>query len=421
MNSRIKGYINSFSAYFGASLIPMLLMLAVNPLIALNMSPEDYAIAGYYTSFNNLISPVIIFYMIHYYNKRYFELDESGRLKLKALLFKAVTFFSFGVSVVCFLGLLGYIKIFNPEIQFPLMPYLAFTVFALPLTGLFNLELADFRMGRRSGAFFRLSVANGVLLVSLNLLFVVLMKRGASGKLLAPLVSNFAVFVYLFVRNRALLKEKSSWKDFGEVLKFCYPLTIGAMLGYFSSGFDKTYLETLGNVTEYGFYIVGSSIAAYLYTFSTSISSTFQPDIYEAIAKNDNRLLARTAALQIGLIALTVMMFILLCPLVIRVLTAGRYMDSTIYARIISVSTVTSAIYYIINNYTIAKGYPRLYLYTTVIASALIVAIMPQVVKHFEYIGGAWMVSGSFVLLALTNLVLLYIVMKRYPEKEEKR
>ena len=362
MQNKIITYIKHISTYFGASLIPMALMLAINPLIALNMSPEDYAITGYYSSFNSLISPLIVFYMLHYYNKRFFELDEVGRLQLKALLFKALTAFSFVVSVLCFLALFGYIKIFNDELQFPIMPYLAFSVFAIPLTG----------------------------------------------KLIAPLVTNVVVFLYLFIKNRKLLQIKSSWRDFGEILQFCWPLTIGAMLGYFSSGFDKTFLESVGNVTEYGFYIVGSSIAGYLTTFSTSISSTFQPDIYEAIAKNNNRLLVKTIALQISLIAVTVVIFILLCPLVIRILTAGRYVDSTVYARIISVSTITSAIYYIINNYTIAKGYPRLYLYTTVISSILIVILMPMVVKHFEYLGGAWMVSGSFVILAIVNIILLY-------------
>lgn len=408
MIGKVIGYIKHISAYFGASLIPMLLMLAINPLIALNMSPEDYAITGYYSSFNNLISPLIIFYMLHYYNKRYYELDQDGRLQLKALLFKAVTAFSFLVSIVCFVALFAYIKIFNSSIQFAILPYLAFTVFALPLAGLFNLELADFRMSRDSKSFFKLSVCNGVLLVFLNLIFVVITKWGATGKLFAPFLSNIIVFIYLFIKNRSLLKIKSSWKDFGEILKFCWPLTIGAMLGYFSSGFDKTYLESLGNLTEYGFYIVGASMAGYLNTFSTSISSTFQPDIYEAIAKNDNRLLAKTVALQITLIILVVVLFIILCPLVIRILTAGRYVDSTIYARIISISTITSSIYYIINNYTIAKGYPRLYLYTTLIASVIIVAVMPIMVNHFKYIGGAWMVSGSFIILAFTNLLLLY-------------
>ena len=417
MNNKYYIYIKHISTYFGASLIPMILMLAVNPLIALNMSPEDYAIVGYYSSFNSLIGPVIIFYLLHYYNKKYFELDENGRIQLKALLFKAVTMFSFIVSIVCFVALYGYIKIFNASIEFSIMPYLAFTVFALPLTGLYNLELADYRMGRNSRGFFRLSVFNGVFLVVLNIAFIVLMKWGAVGKLLAPLISNLIVFIYLFFKNRHLLRIKNTWSEFGVVLKFCLPLTVGAMLGYFSSGFDKTYLESLGNVTEYGYYIVGASMAGYLTTFSTSISSTFQPDIYEAIATGNRRLLWKTASIQIMLIAIVVVLFVIFCPLIIQVLTAGQYMDSTIYARIISFSTITSSIYYIINNYTVASGYPNLYLYTTIVSSILIILLLPIVVRCFEFIGAAWMVSGSFIVLSFTNIVLLYLYNKWYAFK----
>ena len=402
-------YIKHISTYFGASLIPMILMLAVNPLIALNMTPEDYAITGYYSSFNNLIGPVIIFYMLHYFNKRYFELDHDGRLHLKALLFKAVTAFSFIISIICSFALLGYIRVFNTSLEFPIMPYLAYTVFALPLAGLYNLELTDYRMGRNSKGFFRLSITNGVILVVLNVAFVVVMKWGASGKLLAPLITNLLVFIYLFFKNRQLLRVRNSWNEFVIILKFCLPLTMGAMLGYFSSGFDKTYLESLGNVTEYGYYIVGASMAGYLSTFSTSISSTFQPDIYEAIATSNRKLLWRTALIQIVMISMVVVLFVALCPMVIRILTAGRYMDSTIYARIISVSTITSSIYYITNNYTIASGYPKLYMYTTVISSILIIIFLPVVVRCFKFIGGAWMVSASYVILSFTNIVLLWI------------
>ena len=100
MGKAVK-YIKMLTTYMGASLIPMLLNLLVNPLIALNMSPEDYAVTGYFTSFNALINPIITFYLLHYYVKSYFNLDEEGRLKLRATIFKALIFFSFGVAALC--------------------------------------------------------------------------------------------------------------------------------------------------------------------------------------------------------------------------------------------------------------------------------------------------------------------------------
>ena len=87
---QILDYGKQISRYFSASLIPLILNLLINPLVSLNMDPEDFAITGYFTSFSTLISPIIAFYMLHYYNKRYFELDEEGRSHLYVVLFKAL-------------------------------------------------------------------------------------------------------------------------------------------------------------------------------------------------------------------------------------------------------------------------------------------------------------------------------------------
>ncbi len=397
----------SVTIYFAATLIPMLLMVIVNPFVAMNMSPQDYAISGYYNSFVPLITPLIIFYMLHYYTKRYYEVSEAERLALKAMLFKALMAFSFIVAALCMGALVLYILVFKKDIEFPLFPYIALSVFAIPLTGIYRLEQTEFRMSRDAWGYFRLTVAAGTILVLTNLLFVVIVKLGALGKLLAPLIANLAVFVWLLVRHRELFKVRSSFAEFKTVLVFCLPLALGAMLGYFSNGYDRTYLEHLGNVTEYGNYIVGAQIAGYLTFFSTAVTSTFQPDIYEAIAKKNRRGFAMTCLMQLGMIALVVVVFIALCPLIIRLLTAGRYVDASPYASIISISVFTSAVYYVINNYTIAKGYPRLYLYTTIIASVLTVLAYPPMVSAFGYRGGAYMTGISFILLALVNLFLL--------------
>ena len=108
---KLLSYTKTISAYFLASLIPMVLNIAINPLIAMNMSPEDYAIVGYYTSFNALLTPIIVFYMFHYYTKRYYELNLTERIKLQATIFKSLIYFSAIVAVICLGGLSLYVKI----------------------------------------------------------------------------------------------------------------------------------------------------------------------------------------------------------------------------------------------------------------------------------------------------------------------
>ncbi|MCD8208611.1 MAG: oligosaccharide flippase family protein, partial [Bacteroidales bacterium] len=404
---KIKKYIRSMGTYFGALVITMLLLAAINPFLAMFMTPEDYSVFGYYNSFTNLLTPVITFYMLNYYNKRYFEVSEEERLRLKAVLFKALIYFSLIVSVVCLAGLVGYIHFFEKDFTFPIFPHVAIAVFTIPLAGIYKLEQNDCRMSRNAKGFFKITVAQAIILSATNLVFVVAIKWGSFGKLLGPFAANFIVFIWLLIRHRDLFRINSTFSEFWAVVKFCLPLAAGAMLGYFFNGFDRTYLERLGDVESYGNYTVAYQFAGYLSVFSGAVISTFQPDIYEAVARRDTRGFFLTCFAQIGIIALIVIAFILLCHPLIWLLTAGNYMGAVPYARIIAISSVASTTYYVINNYTIAKGYPRIYLYTTLISSALVIFAMPRMVGAFGFNGGAWMTSLSFVILALINLIFL--------------
>ena len=390
-----------------AAMIPMLVNLLINPLIALNMTPEDYAITGFYTSFSTLVGPIITFYMLHYYMKRYYEIDETQRLVLRATIYKALVLFSSILSIICFVLLLAYIYWQNPNFELSDVGYLAMAVVALPLTGLYNLELTEYKMQRKSSAYFYISLFAGVTLAIANLLFVVAIKWGAFGKLLAPLIANLIVFLCVCLKYKAYWSISTPLFEWKQMLKFCYPLTLGATLGYFFNGFDRTCLATIGNAHEYGYYVVGAQFASYLMLFSMAIDSTFRSDLYEAMAKRDRQRTIKIAMMQIGVILSVVVLFMLFCPLIVRILTAGRYMESVPYARIISASVLTSSLYYIVNNYTIVRGYPKMYLYTSAIGALLTVFGMHFLVAKYQFVGGGYMVSLSYVILLVVNVVLL--------------
>lgn len=386
------------------------LSLVSNPWIAKNMSPEDYAISGYYTSFSSLISPIIIFYLVHFYIKEYFRCDENQRIKLFAAIAKALIWFSGIISILCFIGLFIYLKFCTNSLSFPILPYLALMVFALPLTGLLNLQLAKYRIAKRANAFFILNVSNGILNILCTIAFVVILKLGAFGKLLGPLICNAIVFIYMLYSLRKIFKIETSISEYKTIFLFCLPLALSAMLGYFTHGYSTTYLESIGDNTEYGIYIVGISIGAYITVFSTAVNNTFQPDIYESIIKKQRNRYLKFSGLQLAIIAIIICAFILIAPYAISLLTANRYVASTPYARISSIAALTSSLYYLINNYSIATNRPKLYLYTTIIGSLSIILLLPIAVKNWLYIGGAWISVLSFIIFFFINLGLLYFI-----------
>lgn len=409
MLNRFRTQIKNLGIFFLASLVPMVASLVTNPFIAKNMSPEDYGIVGYYSAFSTLFLPLVNFYLLHYYTKRYFEVSEEKRIQLKAMIFKALIIFSSLMSLLALLLLLLYTIIFNEGSEVPFYPYALIAMLSLPITGIYTLNLVDMRMSRDSTGFFKLSVSSGLLSVLVTLLFVVVFKWGALGKMTATAVSSVVIFAYVFWQNRDLLLVEFDSDDFKIALQFCWPLVLASMLTFFSSGYDKVYLERLGDINNLGVYSVGFSMAGYLNVFANSINDTFQPDIFKNIVQRNYKKTLVYILLKICLMSVVVVTFIIFAPYIIRILTFGRYESATPYAQVISLSCLTSMLYYSMSQITVALGLTSITLVNKVIGSVLSVLCFNLLISKYSAIGAAWGVVLSYMFFFLGNVLLVLI------------
>lgn len=402
-----------------ASAIPMLLQVFINPMIALNMSPEDYAIVGYYTAFSTLFAPVVTFYLSHYYTKRFFELSERQRQTLKSTIVLCLVTFSFAVAAVLLFGLYGYNELFNAKSKIEFLPYAPLAVFALPLTGIYSLTLVEYRMSRDSRKFFNLSVFNGLLLAGTTMLLVVLFKFGAIGKLSATISASLVVFVLCLYLNRSSFRYGFDWNVFRKSVKFCFPLVLAAMLGFFSGGYDKVILERTGDLNGLGIYVVGVSIASYLNLFTTSINDTFQPDIFQSIAQKNYRKCLKIISIKVGFISAIVLIFMLCAPLLINILTAGRYINSSPFAMIVSLSSISSMLYYSFSQVVISLGYTKIVFLNRLLGSAVCIGIYWFLINAYGPYGAAWGLVASFMVFFL-GLVIQFLIVHSFFRKSTK-
>ncbi len=410
---RFQKSIANLSIYFLASLIPMIFSLVSNPFIAKNMSPTDYAITGYYAAFGTLFIPLVNFYFLHYYTKRYFELNDKDREVLRATIYKALIYFSSFMTVLSFVMFWIYTSIVGIDSQLDGFIYKFLTFISAPLSGIVSLKLVDYRMSRDSKKFFNLSVSKGVLTILITLLFVAVFKWGAVGKMSATLLGSVLYFIYIYYKDRRMMSIPFDRDAFITSLKFCWPLVLASMLTFFSQGYDKVCLERIGEIENLGYYSVGMSIATYLSVFSTSINDTFQPDIYKSVVERNVKKCLAFIGIKMGLIALCVVAFIILAPFIVDILTFGRYVNSTKFAIILSFSSLTSMLYYSMSQVTVALGLTSITLANKIIGSVLSVICFSILIKNFGAVGAAWGSVLSFVFFFVGNVFLVAIKYKK--------
>lgn len=403
----------AFLQYFGSTLFVSILQVLINPLIALNLSPNDYAIIGYYTSFNILFTPLITFFLTNYFIKCFFQVDNDKRKKIKATIMQMLIYGSFILSVLSLIVIFVYQSYFNEKSDIPFSPYAFLTIISIFLTGVYSLKLAEFRLERKANQFALYTIVAGLISVALVLIIVVYLKEGAVGRLWATLLGNLVMFLLVIFKERSCFKVKIEKSIFIDIVNFCWPLTIAGMLGFFSSGYDRVLLERAGDYHELGFYSVGVQIAAYLTIFSNAVNSTFQPDLYECYAKKNFKRLFFFILIIVGSISVIVLSFIAVAPWVVDLLTAGRYTDAALFARILALSSITAALYYSTSQITIAMGYSKMLLAVRAIGSLLSIVAFYYLIEYFGAIGAAYGNVASYLIFLVINVAFLLIFKKK--------
>lgn len=400
--------------YLLASIVPALLLVLVNPFLAKNLSPDDYAIIGYISSFASIVTPLVTFMLMRYYFVNYFKVDEDQRYRIKCSILQLLICFSLLMSILVIICILIYHYCFNSGSTLPVVPYLFLSVGAIWLGAIFTFQLSEYRIQRNSGKYLLFSISNGIIKIGLLLLLVVLCGLGALGYELATALTALFCFVFCFFRYRRCIFTKIDWGIISSALRFCWPIAFAGCLEFFSNGLGRVLIERLNDNVEYGYYSVGNQFATYLNLITAALFTTFNPDIYECASKRNISKLYKLFFILVSVEIFVVLLFVVFAPFIVDILTAGRYIMSVKYAQILAISQIFTIIFYYINDVTIAFGYPKVVLYTKMLVGIISIFLLNFLVSHFQYLGAAWGQSTIFILNSLVNIsIILFMFIRK--------
>ena len=401
----LSSILKNLSLYLLSSTASSLIAVLMNPFLAANLSPKDYAIIGYFTSFSSLISVIISFSFLSYYSRNYYKIKEDERQLVLNTLITSQIFLGFASLLIVLVGFYFYMDI--ARVNFPFFPFAILCFIPVFFNSFYNYLLVDKRMKRQAWSFFKISISNTIFIAIFAILFVVILKEGAIGRFWSLLIP--AVGMGLFSIYKLTTKFQYNWKILREAVAFGWPISISSILYYFLSGVDIAMLEQLNNSTTLGYYNVATQISSYLYIFYSALGQTFEPDIYKAIADDNRKKLVQIVAGIVILSAIPTVLFIILAHPVVSILTYGRYVESTPFAQILAVRTIPLAFCFLISNVIIGYGYPKVELINRAIGALLSVIMFKILIDKFGFWGAAWGQSIAMVLMScISGIFIIY-------------
>jgi O-antigen/teichoic acid export membrane protein len=404
LGKQYKVYLSSGFLYLFSSVFTAVIGIIVNPFLAKNLSPDDYAIIGYFSSFNLIILPILNFSLISYYLRNYYRIPEERKQRVRDTILLALLVYGFIALIVLYISFYLYSRWSN--VSFPFYPYALLTFVPIYLNNIFILFQVNCRLKREAGKYGKITIFSAIISTALAILLVVIYKYGATGRLLALLLASTVTAVYCF--KQLFEKIQFDVSVIKEAFLFGWPLSLSAVLWYFFTGVDRAMLEKLNDSYTFGYYNVGIQIAGFFSVFYTAISQTFEPDIYKAIAENKRQKLAKIIVGIMALNALPNIIFVLFAPFIIGLLTYNRYTDASGFAQIMAIKNITVSFYYAFITVIIGYGYTKSELVIRVIGAMICFITFKLLIVRFGFYGAAWGQVLAFIILAVIGGGFLY-------------
>lgn len=263
---------------FASKILSFLLI----PFYTAVLTTSEYGIADLMTTTINLISPFFTLLISEAIMR--FAL-EKGIKKSQVFTIGLITTLLGFVAMVLFSPLILFIETLKPFYWLFLCYYLAVTLHSMA---------SQFVKGLEKISIYSISgVIHTFIFILLNLLFLLGVKMGVEGYLLALVISNFIVVIFLWIAanlNHYILPiKKIDWQLARDMFRYSIPMIPNSISWWISNSSDKYILTFFSGVALTGVYSVSQKIPSLFATISTIFMGAWQISAVEDFGSEQSR------------------------------------------------------------------------------------------------------------------------------------
>jgi O-antigen/teichoic acid export membrane protein len=402
----IKNFKNGLY-YMGGAILQLFIAFFTQPIFSMNLSSEDFGIIAYYSAIQGGLNPLIllglpqIFLMNFYRNSK--EVNEKN-------LFNSLCIQSIFGLIFSLLSILVLWYIFsNFDINVDLFPYIYLVLVLLYFNNYKSFYLLNLRVRKKGLSFLLITTLPIIISTLTGLYFVVHLQMGAFGRMLGTACGSlFTGLVSIWVLRKYTI-HKVDWSFLKINLSKIVTLTLSAYAFFPIRNIDKIFLERLDNISELGYFGIGSRIATMVFLAGNALHSAFEPDYYKAVSNSNYKKLYKTAALYTGTLLFGIIIFLFISEYVVDFFTAGRYTRAYIYANYLVVGVFFMLLFGIINSVITAKKRVKDLLLINILGGLGALLANYFLINQWGFMGGCYAKIATGIILSLIALTFLIL------------
>lgn len=392
--SIIYGLGNAINQLFG---------VLVLPLFTRFLTPEEYGIISYFAFISIILQTIFLIGLPTSIGLIYFDYSENH--KRKELIFNSFILMLISASILAILGVtfsdsLSVLILHSSKFNY-LFILNIFISFCAILIYPFMLRL---QFEEKQFQYISISIISTIINLGLAVLFVVVLLRGAEGRLESNLIANIIVFglwFYVGVKGIKIKFNLTIWKN---LIKLGTPMILWTLCIYITDRGGVFFLERYFTLKEVGLYSIGYIIGAGIILITSSFYVAWYPFFLSFSNKKDEAsvLFGKILTYFIYIVGAVVILFFIIAKQLLIIFSTESYFEGYKIIGLTSLSFFILSISYFL--------YPAFYfgkktnylMFTQLISTLIFVVLAILIVPYYGIIGAS-------ITNLLTNLALIFI------------
>lgn len=384
------------------AVIPFLLL----PVLTRYLSPAEYGEVAMFQTLLGALSAFVGVTFVGAAGRKYYDasLSKDELAKFIGSCIQLVVMFSIVVFIVLFFTKSELSKWLGLKAD-----YVLFAVFVASCSVIINLRLGQWQVQKQSIKYGALQISQSLFNMLLSLLLVVVLLKGADGRINSQIVISlvFVVIALFFLKKERLLKVFIWERGYlMEALRFGVPLMPHAVGAFLLISVDRFFIGKEIGLSEVGIYMVAVQLVSVMSLAFDAINKAYVPYLYECLKRDDQgekRKIVIFSYLWFALILLGVSVVFVIGPWFVVFFAGEKYIQAGEVIGLLALGQGFRGMYLMVTNFIFYAKKTGGLSKITISSGLLNVVLLVIMIKFFGLIGAAIAYSLSMAVFFLAT------------------
>jgi len=410
-----NSFVSGAGVYLFSNILNGVIPFILLPILTRYLAPSEYGEVAMFQTLLGALGAFVGTVFIGAANRKYYDSDINkeelaefiGSCIQLILIFASIAFtvlFVFQEQMAIWLGL-------KPI-------YVLLAVVTSLSTAIIGLRLGQWQVQKQAVKYGILQISQSLLNMLLSLLFVVVLLKGANGRINSQILVGFTfLIVSLYLLNKDNLLKVFVWrKDYiKEALKFGIPLMPHIAGGFLLSTVDRFVINKEIGLAEAGIYMVAVQLTAAVAIVFDAINKAYVPWLFEKLKENkveDKIKIVKMTYIWFSMIAVGVALAFLIGPTLVILIAGEEYAQAGEVVGWLAMGQGFQGMYLMVTNYIFYSKRTGLLSVASISSGVLNLILLILLVQIFGLEGASIAFAIS---MGIRFLLTWWIAQKRHP------